>query len=239
MGLKRRALRAVPHASYLRWMPRTSNTTGPCDGARHYQLPPEARLPDLVPWVERQLYFGLHAARQTGKTTAMRAFAARLRDQGFVAVWATLEESQGLTAISEAEPTWLRALCFAAEDCLPPEQRPESMTTVASEPPGTQLRAFLRAWSARVSTALVLLLDEADVVRGPALMSLLRQLRAGFMDRGEGRFPVSVGLIGMRDLRDYLTEAKDGTAVNQGSPFNIKAGSLTLRNFSAPELVTL
>ena len=46
-------------------MPRTFNTTGPCDEARHYMLPPEARLPDLVPWVEELLDFVLHAARQT------------------------------------------------------------------------------------------------------------------------------------------------------------------------------
>jgi hypothetical protein len=62
-------------------------------------------------------------------------------------------------------------------------------------------------------------------------VSLLRQLRAGFMDRGAGRFPTSIGLIGMRDLRDYLTESKDGVPVNPGSPFNIKVGSFTLRNF--------
>ncbi len=79
---------------------------------------------------------------------------------------------------------------------------------------------------------MVLLIDEADVVSGPALVNLLRQLRAGFMSRGAGRFPVSIGLIGMRDLRDYLAAAKDGTAVNPGSPFNVKVASLTLANFS-------
>jgi hypothetical protein len=83
---------------------------------------------------------------------------------------------------------------------------------------------------------LVLLLDEADVVSGPALVSLLRQLRAGFMDRGVGKFPTCVALIGMRDLRDYVTQAKDGRAVNPGSPFNIKAASITLRNFDANEV---
>jgi hypothetical protein len=85
----------------------------------------------------------------------------------------------------------------------------------------------------------VLLLDEADVLSGPAAVSLLRQLREGFVGRGVGAFPVSVGLIGMRDLRDYLTESKDGVAVNPGSPFNIKVGSFTLRNFNAGEVVEL
>jgi hypothetical protein len=40
----------------------------------------------------------------------------------------------------------------------------------------------------------------------------------------------------MRDLRDYLAQAKDGRAVNPGSPFNIKAASITLRNFDADEV---
>ncbi len=220
-------------------MPRTFNTTGPCDEARHYMLPAEARLPDLVPWVEEQLYFVLHAARQTGKTTAMRAFAARLRERGFVAVWATFEESQGMTGIADAEPTWLRALAVAAQTSLPPGLCPPPRASVATEPVGQQLSAFLRAWSAGVAAPIVLLLDEADVVSGPALVSLLRQLRAGFMDRGVGVFPVSIGLIGMRDLRDYLTTAKDGTTVNPGSPFNIKAASLTLRNFSHADVGAL
>jgi tRNA dimethylallyltransferase len=32
----------------------------------------------------------------------------------------------------------------------------------------------------------------------------LRQLRGGFMERGVGKFPVSIALVGMRDLKDYI-----------------------------------
>ena len=220
-------------------MPRSFNTTGPCDPARHYMLPPEARLPNLDAMVEEELYFVLHAARQTGKTTAMRAFAARMCARGYVAVWATLETSQGFTETADAEPIWLESLATAAQIALPEGTRPPPTALASSAPVGTRLLAFLRAWSGKVDAPVVLLLDEADVVSGPALVSLLRQLRAGFMDRGVGRFPVSVGLIGMRDLRDYLTQAKDGTAVNPGSPFNIKVASLTLRNFSQEDVATL
>ena len=45
--------------------------------------------------------------------------------------------------------------------------------------------------------------DEADTVTGPAMVNLLRQLRGGFHER-PARFPASIALIGMRDLRDYL-----------------------------------
>lgn len=220
-------------------MARNFNTTGPCRPELHYMLPPEARLPDLWPMVEEQLYFVLHAPRQTGKTTAMMAFAARLRERGVAAVWATIETSQGFTEVGDAEPLWIEAIEAWAERQLPVAWRPPPASIVAERAPGRRLNAWLSAWAAGVDVPLVLLLDEADVVTGPALISLLRQLRDGFMDRGVGRFPVSVGLIGMRDLRDWLTQAKGGAPVNPGSPFNIKISSVTLRGFTQAEVEAL
>ena len=57
--------------------------------------------------------------------------------------------------------------------------------------------------------------------------------------RGIGHFPVSVALVGMRDLRDYLIESKDGVSLNPGSPFNIKHDSATLANFSHGDIKAL
>ena len=203
-------------------------------------LPPEARLPDLAEFVEQQLYFVLHAARQTGKTTAMRAAAERLRGFGCAALWATLEESQGIEDIERAEPLWLRSLQSSARWHLPPHQQPPDPAPFIAGEPGARLSGFLQAWCASMpTTPMVLMLDEADTLSGPALVSFLRQLRAAFGDRGPGRFPVSVALIGMRDLRDYVTAAKDGKPVNPGSPFNVKSDSLTLRNFTPGEITTL
>lgn len=214
------------------------NTTGPCDPARHYMLPAEQRVPQLDRLVQREQYFVLHAARQTGKTTAMLSAAARLRAQGVAAVWATLEASQGIEDLGRAEPLWVHALARGAAQQLPAAQQPP--TADPASPEGARLGAWLGAWAERLGpTPLVLLLDEADVLSGPALVSLLRQLRAGFTVRGPGVFPVSVGLIGMRDLRDYLTLAKDGAPLNPGSPFHIKATSLTLRNFTPAEVAEL
>jgi len=212
------------------------NIAGPCNPERHYMLPAEARLPDLLGLVEQDQYFVLHAARQTGKTTAMRAFAARLRERGLVAVHATLETSQGFTEVSAAEPQWIQAITHAAALVLPAPQCPPPVG--AEVPVGARLHAFLSAWSREVHGRVVVLLDEVNVVSGPALVSLLRQLRAGFPDRPHA-FPASIGLVGMRDLRDYLATAKDGSAVNPGSPFNIKSDSVTLRNFSAEEVGVL
>jgi hypothetical protein len=220
-------------------MPRYFNTTGPCDPARHYMLPALARLPDLQPFLDRDQFFVVHAPRQTGKTTAMRAYAAQLRAQGVCACWVTLESSQACDTRAMAEPLWLQALFRAAVDELPDRWRAPDPEPFLDGTVGDRLSAYLRAWAARLDVPLVLLLDEADVVTGDAMISLLRQLRAGFMTRGVGRFPTSVALIGMRDLRDYLVESKDGHPVTPGSPFNVKAASLTLRNFTADEVASL
>ena len=219
-------------------MQRFFNTTGPCNPADHYMLPPARRVPDLDDMIGRELYFVLHAARQTGKTTAMRALAAALCGKGYAAVWATLETSQGVTDTASAEPLWLASLEYGASS-LPESQRPPPRAPFFGLEVGGRLTAWLRAWSQQCAAPVVLLLDEADTLSGAALVSFLRQLRAGFMDRGVGKFPVSVGLIGMRDLRDYLAQSKDGVPVNPGSPFNIKKASVTLRNFTRAEVAEL
>ncbi|MDR2679330.1 MAG: PD-(D/E)XK nuclease domain-containing protein [Tannerella sp.] len=86
---------------------------------------------------------------------------------------------------------------------------------------------------------LIVLFDEVDVITGDAMIDFLRQLRGGFASRGVGQFPVSIALVGMRDLKDYLVAAKDGKPVNPGSPFNIKADSAVLSNFAKDDVAKL
>jgi hypothetical protein len=58
------------------------NTAGPCDPRFHYMLPAAERLPEVPGLVDRGAYFVVHAPRQTGKTTTLRALARALRAQG-------------------------------------------------------------------------------------------------------------------------------------------------------------
>ncbi|MBM4366106.1 MAG: AAA family ATPase [Deltaproteobacteria bacterium] len=214
-------------------MPRFFNTAGPCDPGDHYMLPPERRLAPVLALVAQKQYFVVHAARQTGKTTTMRALAAQLRGQGVAALHATLEGSQGAPSLAAAEARWLGNLARSARADFPPEWQPPSPAPAAE---GDTLAAYLSGWAEKLAPLhLVLFLDEADVVVDDCLVSLLRQLRSGFHLRPRAA-PASVALVGMRDLRDYLVTAKDGRPVNPGSPFNIKAASLTLQNFTAAEV---
>jgi hypothetical protein len=102
------------------------------------------------------------------------------------------------------------------------------------------LSAVLKNWSELVAPrSLVVLFDEVDVLEGETLISFLRQLRGGFAVRGPGAFPVSIALVGMRDLKDYIAASKDGVAPNPGSPFNIKEDSVTLSNFERKDIARL
>jgi len=54
-----------------------------------------------------------------------------------------------------------------------------------------------------------------------------------------GKFPVSIALVGMRDLKDYITASKGGMTPNPGSPFNIKEDSAVLSNFLKEDIIHL
>jgi hypothetical protein len=85
----------------------------------------------------------------------------------------------------------------------------------------------------------VLMLDEIDTLIGDTLISVLRQLRAGYPKRPAG-FPQSVILCGVRDVRDYrIHSSKSKEIITGGSAFNIKAESLRLGNFTLEDILAL
>src|SRR5215468_11115730 len=63
-------------------MVRRFNTAGPCRPEYHYMIPPLGRLPEAPGLVEQMGYFVVHAPRQTGKTTTLRALAEELAAGG-------------------------------------------------------------------------------------------------------------------------------------------------------------
>ncbi|MBK9579043.1 MAG: AAA-like domain-containing protein [Fibrobacteres bacterium] len=212
------------------------NTTGPCRPEMHYMLAPEARLPsrDLQRLIDEELYWVLHAPRQTGKTSFLMAWMRSLNasDQ-VVACYVSVEACQGIEDLALAMP----AICGAIRNYAGDFGVPVPLKPPVGSDPAIQLTETIKQWSELCAPKpLVILFDEVDTLSGATLVSFLRQLRGGFASRGVGRFPTSVALVGMRDLKDYLIHSKDGVAVNPGSPFNIKKDSYTLRNFTEGEV---
>lgn len=202
-------------------------------------LPPEARVPGIAVPLRRSQYFVLHAPRQTGKTTLIAALVESLRRDGEVAIFASLESARGVDEVGAAELVVLDALVFAAR-ALPPADRPAPAASVASSSPGARLQAWLGHWAEQLAPRrLLLMLDEVDALRPEPLLSVLAQLRSGYPARLDHRFPASVGLVGLRDLRDYVVAATGGRPLGPNSPFNIKVESYTLPAFTEAEITVL
>jgi len=218
-------------------MPRWFNTAGPCREDIHYLLPATRRLPNLERLIAQQNYFVIHAPRQVGKTTAMLALAKQFTDSGkYTAVMLSVEVgapfSQDIAGAEEAIlAAWRRAISIR----LPQELQPPAWPSLES---GQRIGDALSLWAQASPRPLVIFIDEIDALQDQALISILRQLRDAYPNRPQA-FPQSVGLIGLRDVRDYKVAAGGSDRLNTSSPFNIKVRSLTLRNFNAEEVAEL
>ena len=220
-------------------MPRFFNTAGPCNPAKHYMLPPEQRLPGVRRLIDQELYFVVHAPRQTGKTTCFRALAETLTAEGrYAALYTTCETAQAAGSnLERGIAAVIETLQQDAQLLLPVELQPPHAD--ATLDPTTRLRDLLIRWARHCPRPVILCLDEIDALLDDVLLSVLRQLRSGYPGRPQ-HFPQCVALIGLRDVRDYRSRVQqDAETLGTASPFNIKVESLTIRNFTVEEVAEL
>jgi hypothetical protein len=222
-------------------MKRRFNTAGPCVAARHYMIPADRRLPEAPALVDQLGYFVVHAPRQTGKSTALIALARALTASGrYAAVYLSCEAGEAAgDDLEAAELIVLSRIRNEAALELPPELCPPPFPEA---PAGDRLTTALTAWARACPRPVVVIFDEIDALRGPSLVTVLRQLRAGFSRRPEG-FPASVILCGLRDVRDYKIASggapsadSDAARAGTASPFNIKVESLRVGDFTPAEV---
>ena len=216
------------------------NTEGPVRPDDHYHIPPLDRvnLDELLGLVRDKRYFVLHAPRQTGKTSALMALRDLLNaGSEHRCVYVTVETGQ---AARENVGEAMRVILYQLES---EEQATLGANALADIWPGAleragplgALRASLERWCMADPRPLVLLIDEIDTLVGDTLLSVLRQLRAGYPHR-PGRFPHSVILCGVRDVRDYrIYSTAQNAMILGGSAFNIKSKSLRLGDFTEAE----
>lgn len=218
------------------------NTAGPSKADLHYLLDTMSRfdLEELLSLIAQERYFVLHAPRQTGKTTCLLALRDLLNTQGrYAALYVNVEAAQAARGnIAAAAEAILSKLAEQAIDTLGSPVVETQREALLARGANAALASALRELSQALSKPLVLLLDEVNALFGDTLISLLRQIRAGYTDRPKA-FPQTVVLCGVRDVRDYRMTQADGEVITGGSAFNIKAKSLRLGDFSEPELRTL
>ena len=210
----------------------------------HYVFPPLERwdTEEILHLIDQQKYFVLHAPRQTGKTTAMRALMRHLNAEGrYLAAYANVEPGQpGREDVEGTMPAIFQ--CIASDvrvtcgDAFLRERSKEFRDTL---PPKTIVKDALELWSEAAGKPIVLFLDEVDALVGDTLVALLRQLRSGYAGR-PGSFPSTIVLCGIRDLLDYRIHASsENGVITGGSAFNVKAESLRLGDFERDQLERL
>src|SRR5665647_255023 len=188
-------------------MDRFFNTAGPVNMTKHYCLPSLARLDlnELVSLIDQEKYFVLYAPRQTGKTTLLLALMDYLNEAGrYTCLYINVEAAQAAREnVGDAMRAILDELSRQAKNQLHSPLLDEIKKEVLnSEGAFSYLNSALSEWSQRNDKPIVLLIDEIDSLIGDSLISVLRQLRAGYTSR-PGAFPQSVILCGVRDVRDY------------------------------------
>ena len=220
------------------------NTAGPVVPEMHYHVPPLARLDvdDLLLLIRQWKYFVLHAPRQTGKTSALLALRDELNSGSeFRCVYVNVEGGQSAREdVGAAMRAILSALARGARQTLDDRFVAEVWPGILDAAgPHDALGETLAQWAGSDAKPLVLMIDEIDALVGDTLLAVLRQLRAGYPER-PGRFPQSVVLCGVRDVRDYrIRSTAENAIIAGGSAFNVRAESLRLGDFSRPETESL
>ena len=216
------------------------NTEGPVRPDEHYAIQPLERvdIDELLGLIRAKRYFVLHAPRQTGKTSALIALRDLLNSGAagnFRCVDVNVEVGQ---VARDDTARGIRAILGSLADSalLLGDDYPTGvwLDVLADMGPENALKGLLTRWCVANPTPLVLLVDEIDSLVGDTLLSVLRQLRAGYQQR-PGGFPQSVVLCGVRDIRDYRIRSSTGEVIAGGSPFNVAAKSLRMGDFTETE----
>ena len=216
------------------------NTAGPVSCEKHYCLPPLRRLDlnDILSLITQEKYFILHAPRQTGKTSCLKALMKYLNASGeYCSLYINVESAQaarenvagGIHAIVDE----IYDRCKDDQIILDPRILIDGLWEQYSE--FSALSVVLSRLSSSAGKPVVLLVDEIDALVGDTLISTLRQIRKSY-DKRPTLFPQSVILCGVRDVRDYRIHSdREKAIITGGSAFNIKAESLRLGNFTDAE----
>jgi hypothetical protein len=194
---------------------------------------------ELERLIRNKLFFALHAPRQSGKTTLLRAIVERLnREDDYQAMVVTVEVARGFGndaagGIRSVVQQLINVARISAPDSWLATEGP---IVAKDELPSGMLTFLLMRWAQQSPKPLVLLFDEIDTLDGDTLVSVLTQLRDGYISRETRPFLHSVIFCGVRDLREYRIRQSNGDVVTGSGCFNVKSESITLGNFSENEI---
>jgi hypothetical protein len=211
-------------------------------------IPAVPRVPDISDMINGEHYFVFHAPRQSGKTTCLTALTDRINSTGkYYAIYCELS-ALGDTVDAETAMGQIVAEIDAGLLLSKVDEIRRLAFSFASEPymasAVTKVRLMLNDLCRALDRELVIFFDEVDSLHEAPLLMFLMQIRAGYNLRFESpasRFPRSMALVGMRDIKDYLTKVRSDSESKGpgGSPFNVREPSLSLADFTREEIEAL
>jgi hypothetical protein len=219
---------------------RRFNITGPCFPDEHYMLDAESRLTDVWELIDSKQYFVIHAARQSGKTTLLNSLEQTINEQGiYYALYCSLEAVQSFPEPERGIPQILNCIVSAIEiSNLPVKQNINTIAgRIDKNDIAVSIKKLFYTLCSILDKPLVVFFDEADCLSEGTLITFLRQIRDGYINRKKTPFIHSLSLVGMRNIRDYKGKIrKDSDTIGSSSPFNIVRDALTLKNFTREEI---
>ncbi|MDR1297456.1 MAG: AAA-like domain-containing protein, partial [Deltaproteobacteria bacterium] len=225
---------------------KTFNTIGPCNSSEHYLLPVLPRLPIIEKMINKKKNFIIHSPRQSGKTTFLNFLTTKINQEGRrYAINCSLATLRGVTDEDKAMTRVVSQINAAMTSSIVEAISTKAFTynsLPSTQDSGFKIRRTLNLLCQDLDKDLVVFFDEADVLAGPGLITFLAQVRDGYIYRDAtiNKFPSSIALVGMRDIRDYLTSNHpEAEGHHLASPFNIVSERMTLANFTLDEIRSL
>lgn len=211
------------------------NTAGPINRPNHYKIDPLTRfdLEEIMELIRSEKYFILQAPRQTSKTSSMLALKDYLNESDeYNAIYMNVEAGQ---AARNDVASGITAIISEFANSVGDKSIYDKFTKIES---GNALNSALIHLCENSPKPVVLFIDEIDALVGDTLVSVLRQIRAGYHKR-PAQFPQSIVLYGVRNIQDYRIHRSNEDIIKGGSAFKIKAKSLKIGNFSRKEVKNL
>ncbi|KAK3582633.1 hypothetical protein CHS0354_024187 [Potamilus streckersoni] len=213
----------------------------------NYTIDPLRRihLKEIEELIDHKRYVVLHAPRQTGNTTCMYALMRHFNaGTKYRALYVNIEAAQAMREdVEGAMHSIVSVFTRVAELHLGDNSGAQLVQSIIKEEKWKDALQMTIAHYSKNDHAqpdnprpLILMIDEIDALIGDSLISVLRQIRAGYNDKPHA-FPQSIILCGVRDVRDYrIHSSRTKEIITGGSAFNIKADSIRLGNFSKEEV---
>jgi hypothetical protein len=148
--------------------------------------------------IRQKQYFVLRAPRQTGKTTSLLAMSKKINEEGrYHCLYMNVEPARAAHDDVEAGMKAILSVFDDASEGLLGIKQPAGFISSLIEKGSeyTALASMLRIFCEKLDRPLVLFIDDIDALTGDTFMSVLRQLRTGYIDRPDG-FPAAMILFG-------------------------------------------